>query len=334
MKASAQRIAITVIGLLLAATGLLLRPIPRLTSSTLHRGTDASAAIDVDTDGTTDRITRIVVLGRDRAAGLTDSILLVTINETAHRATVLQIPRDTYACYTDGNYRKLNGALNVLGEGRIKRFFSELLGVRIHYFLILDLSAFGAVVDAIGGVDVNSPCEMHYSDPAQGLLIDLPAGPVHLNGKMAEQFVRYRSGYVNADLGRLDTQKIFLRAFAQKCVTLTPGSVLRVLSATLTRLQTDVDLPSAIRIASVLRACDPEQTPMTTLAGQAVRSQSGAWYFAVNRAGAERMRQEYLMPTAADSDELDPKAIFDRPENPIFHKVYIAPEAELPLGDA
>lgn len=332
MKYSVKRIVLNACAFLLAFTaGFALASVYEVRKIDKR---DVNVAIDVDAADPTDRVTRIAVLGRDRAAGLTDSIFIVTVNETAHRASVLQIPRDTYAQYTDGDYRKLNGALGVLGEGQIKRFFSEALGVRIHYFLILDLSALDTVVDAIGGVDIVSPCEMHYSDPEQGLEINLPRGPVHLDGRMAEQFVRYRSGYVNADLGRLDAQKLFLRAFAQRCVTLSPGSVMRVLSVTLTKLQTDVDLPSAFRIVSALRQCDPEQTPMETLAGQAVRGTSGAWYYVVNRAGAERMREEYLMPSARDLDTFDPDRIFDRPKTPSFHNVYIAPEADLPTDDA
>ena len=58
----------------------------------------------------TDRITRILVMGRDRAAGLTDSMMVVTLNETTMQASILQIPRDTYANYTDRDYKKINGA--------------------------------------------------------------------------------------------------------------------------------------------------------------------------------------------------------------------------------
>ena len=50
--------------------------------------------------------------------------------------------------------------------------------------------------------------------------------------------------------------------------------------------------------------------------------------------GAERMREEYLMPSARDLDTLDPDRIFDRPKTPSFHNVYIAPEADLPTDDA
>lgn len=291
----------------------------------------ASAVSDADETG---RITRFLVLGTDRAAGLTDSIMLVTVNESENTASVLQIPRDTYANYTDHDYRKLNGALSALGESRIKQLFSEAFGVRVHYFVILDLSAFSTIVDAIGGVDVVSPQEMHYSDPTQGLEIHLPQGTVHLDGHSAEQFIRYRSGYANADLGRLDAQKIFLRAFAQKTASLSPLELTRALSTVLTKLQTDLDLPSAIRIVSALKRCSAETFPMATLSGQAVQGASGAWYYAVNRAGAARMRAEYLLPRATDAAEFDPNRIFDRPQTERFHRIYIAPEANLPLDDA
>ncbi len=294
---------------------------------------DPTAPVVADAGGP-DRITRFLVLGTDRAAGLTDSILLVTLNETQNTASVVQVPRDTYANYTEKDYRKLNGALSTLGQSRIKQFYSEVFGVRIHYFVILDLSAFSSIVDAIGGVDVVSPQAMHYSDPSQGLEIDLPKGPVHLDGETAEQFVRYRSGYVNADLGRLDAQKLFLRAFAQKTATLSPLQLTRALSTVLTKLQTDLDLPSAIRILTVLKQCSADSFPMVTLSGQAVRGSSGAWYYVVNRAGAERIRQEFLLPTEKDPDTFDHNCIFDRQQTESFHKIYIAPESALPIGDA
>ena len=56
-----------------------------------------------------------LLLGRDRASGLTDVIMLASINTDERSVTVVQIPRDTYARYTDGSYKKLNGAMSSLG---------------------------------------------------------------------------------------------------------------------------------------------------------------------------------------------------------------------------
>ena len=278
-------------------------------------------------------VTRILLLGCDRASGLADSILIVSINEDEKSTSILQIPRDTYAEYTTKDYKKINGALSTLGENGIKDFFSTVLGVPVHYFAVVQLDLFCKIVDAIGGVDVEIPQKMEYHDPAQDLHISLDAGMQHLDGKSAEHFVRYRSGYVNADLGRLDAQKIFLRAFAEKCRTLTAQDYFRLSGASLTGVQTDIGIGEAIRLGTILRECNPEAVPMQTLAGQAVKGQSGAWYYVLNREGACRQINELTYPEAPiDILKFDAAGLFDRVQNPQFHNVYTAAEKELPLS--
>ena len=278
-------------------------------------------------------VLRFLVLGTDQAAGLTDSIFLVTLNKTEKNARILQIPRDTYANYTPKDYKKINGALHALGEQGLKQRLAEALGVPIHYFVVLDLSCMRRMVDAIGGVELCIPQDLEYSDPAQGLGIHLLAGTHHLDGAMAEHFVRYRAGYVNADLGRLDAQKLFLQAFAQKCRSLTVAQLLRVTSVALTMLQTDLSLPEAMQAALLLRACDADSIPMATLCGQAAQGSSGAWYYVVNREGACRSVNEYLLPAQRlELCEFDRNGFFDRPDFEAFHKIYLAPEGTLPVG--
>ena len=277
-------------------------------------------------------VTRILLLGCDRASGLADSILLVSINEQEKSTSVLQIPRDTYAEYTEKDYKKINGTLTTLGGSATKDFFSRALGVPVHYYAVVKLDLFCKMVDAVGGVDVEVPQEMEYHDPAQNLHISLEAGRQHLDGKTAEHFVRYRSGYVNADLGRLDAQKLFLRAFAQKCCDLTATEYCRLATASLTGVQTDIGIAEAIRLGGILRACDPEAVPMQTLAGQAVKGQSGAWYYVLNREGACRQINELTYPEhTLTQTEFDAGGLFDRTQNPQFHNVYMAAEEELPL---
>jgi anionic cell wall polymer biosynthesis LytR-Cps2A-Psr (LCP) family protein len=166
----------------------------------------------------------------------------------------------------------------------------------------------------------------------QDLEIALHAGKAHLDGKQAEQFVRYRSGYANADLGRLDAQKLFLRAFAQKCKSLSASQFFRVVCASLTGVQTDVGIADAIRVAGVLRQCDADTFPMGTLPGQAIPGKSGAWYYVLNREGVCRMINEYAAPLVPlEVEELDPHGVFDREKYTDFHNIYIAEENSLPL---
>ena len=57
----------------------------------------------------------VLVLGKDDASGLTDVMMLVSVDVQNGRACLMQIPRDTYFRYTENNYRKINGAMHALG---------------------------------------------------------------------------------------------------------------------------------------------------------------------------------------------------------------------------
>ena len=81
---------------------------------------------------------------------------------------------------------------------------------------MVDLKAFVALVDAIGGVDFNVPIDMDYEDPYQDLYIHIPAGMQHLNGEDALKVVRFRSGYASQDIGRMETQQKFLKAVVKQ----------------------------------------------------------------------------------------------------------------------
>ena len=289
------------------------------TAACAQSSTPAVAAANAD------RITRVLLVGCDRAASLADSIMLVSINETRAQASILQIPRDTYAEYTDRSYKKLNGAVPVLGISRFESFLENTLGVPIDFYVVLKTDALVGIVDAIGGVDVEIPQDMDYSDPAQGLEIHLPRGMRRLSGAEAEQLVRYRSGYANADLGRLDAQKLFLRAFAKRCQSLSLLEMLSVAMHALTAVQTNLGVQDVVRLARTLRACNVDAVSMQTLSGAAVRGNSGAWYYVVNREGALRDVNQVLFPkTPITDDGFDPSRCFDRKSNERFHAIYTA----------
>ncbi len=266
-------------------------------------------------------VTRILLLGNDRAAGLTDAIMILTVEHITGRVTLLQIPRDTYAEYTARDYKKLNGAAGVLGERELKDFLSRALGVTVHYYLAADLDLFRKAVDAVGGVDINIPTDMSYADPEQGLVIEFRAGNTHLSGEDAEKFVRYRSGYANADLGRLDAQKLFMRALLSKCRTLSPIGLCRLLFPVILHTKTDLDPITVIRLLPLFSSLDAESLPMVTLPGEPVQGRSGAWYYAVNR---DRCRALLPELTGADPDAFDPEGVLDREDHPDFHRIYTA----------
>ncbi|MBQ7968867.1 MAG: LCP family protein [Clostridia bacterium] len=199
-------------------------------------GTGTGTDTDTDTDTTPEETQRpeppkekqnvynFLVVGQDRVALNTDVIMLINLNATTHKINVLQIPRDTYielSTYSG----KINGlyAHYFVRNGRNKkvalRMFADTLEqnlcIKIHNVLHINLDGVQQIVTALGGVDVNvvSPITLHYTD---GTPVFLDIGLHHLDGYLAEQFIRHRSSYIQADIGRMDAQKIFMSAVIKK----------------------------------------------------------------------------------------------------------------------
>ena len=264
-----------------------------------------------------------LLLGRDRASGLTDVMMLVSLDAQGGQLSVLQIPRDTYAEYTATGYRKINGALNALGAEGTCEFLSDALCVDIDGYAVFELDSFANVVDMIGGVEVDIPFDMEYRDPYQDLHISLPAGRQTLDGKQAEQFVRYRFGYVRGDLGRIDAQKLFMAAFFQK-VSCDVGKLelLRIATSLLDEIDTNVALSDAISLATSVLSMDAEHINMLTLAGEDVRSeQSGAWFYVMSKSAAHEQLSTYMGVTV-DSDGFDRDGAFLHESLHSFSQIY------------
>ncbi len=276
-----------------------------------------------------DPVRRFLIFGCDESGALTDTILLAARNKKTGEIRILQVPRDTYAAYTNGNYRKLNGALRALGSEKCKAFFSRTLGVEIHWFASLNLKCVPALVDAIGGVDLEVPMNMDYSDPAQGLEIHISKGTQHLDGETALSFIRYRSGYVTADLGRMQAQQSFLRAVAKKCEHLSAATFMKLFFIAAPNMQTDLPVHEAISLSRGFGTFGFEQLSFETVPGEAIKGKSGAWYFVLSREGTRAAVNRILMPEALVGDEqFDPDRAFDRPQDPDFHRIYNTPAPE------
>ena len=276
--------------------------------------------------GQSKEIVRVLILGKDRAAGLTDGILIASIDTSSGGLRVLQIPRDTYAEYSRRDYMKLNGAYNALGITGVKQFLSENIGVRLDYAVAVDLDCVSDLVDAVGGVEVEVTQTMQYRDPSQDLVIDLAPGVHRLDGKTAEHFLRFRSGYANADLGRMDAQKRFIGALLKQCAELNSASVSQLIWKVLPKAETDIPIHKAIYLSRMLNSCNVESVPMITAPGEPVLGVSGAWYYSLNRAGMIRVVRDYLMVENYSDACFDPNGKFDRSENPDFHNIYLAPD--------
>ena len=150
-------------------------------------------------------------------------MMLVNVNRTEKTIHLVSIPRDTLI-FCEYSVPKINSAYGWAGGGEagmqeLLLRVSEVIGFEPDGYAVIDLSVFEQLVDLMGGITFDVPVDMHYSDPTQGLNIDLQAGKQHLNGEQAMQVARFRSGYATADLGRIEVQRSLVSAALRQWVS-------------------------------------------------------------------------------------------------------------------
>lgn len=164
----------------------------------------------------------ILFLATDESGLLTDTVMLLSFDSHRERLNILSIPRDTRV-RRDGTFYKFNSLYALGEEGKRHeepiRYVKELTALPIHYYAVLRPEGVRNIVDELGGVWIDVPIRMYYQDPDQNLTIDLSPGYQLLDGEKAEQFTRFRAGYADADLGRIDAQQLFLTELIRQKAT-------------------------------------------------------------------------------------------------------------------
>ena len=247
------------------------------------------APVSVSTDRETapivknepERIT-LLVGGTDRASGLTDALMLVTVRTDTESICVLQLPRDTYAAYTEKSYKKLNGAPQTLGS--VKAFAESLgdaMGIKINYYLSLGHEAVQKMVDFVSGIEVDVPFDMDYEDKSQNLSIHLKAGKQTLDGKSAVEFLRYRAGYITGDLGRINAQKLFMNAFVKRIGEMgNPLALFNLCRLVLSNSETNIKESDIFSLCLKYARVKGGSVSYMTAPGEALQdANSGAWYY-------------------------------------------------------
>lgn len=155
----------------------------------------------------------VVVLGTDVGGGNTDVMTVLRVRNGVTEVT--QVPRDTYIESRRFGPLKANALYSLGGPEAVKEELSRHLGRPVQHHVLINLSAIRRMADALGGIVVNVPKRMVYTDRTQGLYIDLQPGPQLLKGKDLEGFLRFRHDELG-DIGRLERQKLAIQALVKK----------------------------------------------------------------------------------------------------------------------
>lgn len=207
-----------------------------------------------------------------------DTILVVSLDKKNKDVKILSIPRDTRIRLGGYGIQKINAATAFGGADLAVKTVKNFLGVPIHNYVVVKLSSFKNIVDALGGVDIDIKERMKYSDPAGGIYIDLYPGQQTLDGDKAEQFVRYR-GYADADIDRIKAQQQFMEALIKKA--LKPATLLKlpkIIDIVQENVETDIQPLEMASLANFARQVKQEDIKMYIVPGEG-KYISGISYF-------------------------------------------------------
>lgn len=193
----------------------------------------------------------VMLIGSDRRAddesmgARSDTNVVVRVDPANNQLTMVSIPRDTKIDIDGYGTNKFNAAYNYGGAASTIREANQLLGIEISHYAEVNFEELVALVDAVGGVDVE--VESRVNDPKAGNVVIEP-GLQHLDGEAALTFARSRQ-YVDGDFTRTANQRKLIGALIDKVVTLPITDLPGVIQSAAQCVTTDLSVADIVALA-------------------------------------------------------------------------------------
>ena len=244
----------------------------------------------------------ILLLGVN--GGLTDTLMLVCLDIKNKHVDLISVPRDTYF-HREGYYgdaeHKINAAYRKNPVNSAKAVSEVLFGMPINYYMVLEYEGVAKIVESMGGVPMDIPFDMKYKDPLDKppLIIDLKKGEQILDGDQAVQFLRYRKGYIDADIGRVKAQQQFMKNAFKRCLSL---DLPRIAQTVCNNVTSDISFKKALYLAR--KGVGISEEDITTYTMPGTPQEEAPWYVYPNKEEiADMLTEIYSLETAAEGDE-------------------------------
>lgn len=166
---------------------------------------------------------------KNTISGLSDSMILVSVNTELGKITFTSIMRDSYAYLQspsgEGSFNKINAAFPFYGIDNLISTIEGHFKVKIDGYAMINFALFKAVIDKFGGVNVSvKEYEANYINGLYGF--DVQAGSsVTLNGDEALAFCRSRKCDSDGDVSRTRRQRQVLLGLLNKATTIKASEV-------------------------------------------------------------------------------------------------------------
>jgi LCP family protein required for cell wall assembly len=262
----------------------------------------------------------VLLLGSDErpdegGAGLTDTMILVTLDQASQSIGMLSLPRDLWVPIPGlGTTAKINMAYG-LGEQNgypgggpqlAKDTVSSFVGRPVDYFVRVNFVGFREIIDLIGGIEVNVPYTIHdeeYPTADYGIeTFHLEAGLQQLDGETALKYARTRHG--DDDYSRARRQQDIIRTIAKK--VLDAGMIPQLLAnapqlmvSTQNTIQTDIPIAAAVELAKLVNNSALKETRQLVLDsryGEETYSSEGMWILMPDRGRVRTALEQFFTP--------------------------------------
>ena len=224
----------------------------------------------------------VLVIGVDKTGDFggrhADTILLLSLDNASGKVRVISIPRGTIIVAPDGTtWERMGEKFSEVGVSGMIEAVRNLLGVSVNYYAVVDAQAVGNFIDALGGIDVYVEMRMDYEDPELGLSIHIPQGFQHMNGDVAQKYLRFRSGELG-DVGRVQRQHRFMKALYERILNVeTLGRLPKLAQVIQEQVDTSVEVWDSANFAEVLQRLSKEDPETIMLPGRPYAGDESIW---------------------------------------------------------
>ncbi|WP_423190004.1 LCP family protein [Alkalibacterium sp. f15] len=183
----------------------------------------------------------------------TDSIMIATVNPKKESTKIISIPRDTLITLPNSNEQeKFNAIYPINGIAGLIDFVEDYLTIPISFYATLNFEGLVDLVDAVGGITVDSPLSFTVQDSdetADAIVIE--EGIQEVNGEEALGFARMRKQDPRGDFGRQDRQRKVIEAVIDELLSFNSVTNLTpILNAVRPNLQTNMSGQQILTVAS------------------------------------------------------------------------------------
>ena len=179
-----------------------------------------AAEIKVEDESFAVYISGIDVYGAIETNSRSDVNIIAVVNPTTHQILLVTTPRDYYVeipGISGGAKDKLTHA-GIYGVDASMATLGALYDTEIDFYARVNFTSLITMIDALGGVDVNSE-QAFTTSYDSGLVMDVAQGLNHFNGQQALAFSRERQNVDGGDFQRGKNQQAVITAMIKKAIS-------------------------------------------------------------------------------------------------------------------